>query len=374
LFGWWALVTTVSPALADAATLSVERGFLQSSQLPSPELIQTVGCEACRGPDLFGRIVGVAGGPGNTFAVVTAEAPFVRVWNRDAGTAIQFGRDGGGPGEMRRAVGVILTSASVQVGAASGVRKYIESFDAKGQHLASMPLSLSSPTTVLSSFQGSPSGRWGIVRDLDGRVFRVNLGTGMTEEIVRPPSLLDGAPPRDNTTLNIVSIAVSDDGSVAMGYGGTEYRLAIFPPGAGAPILGGRQVERIVRSAPSREEAERMRQEIKARLGQMDRPPPPEIIERMAAEAAAGARTVPYLSQTFDGALRFDAAGRLWARTPKGNFSGQTTFDVFDQRLNFLGEVVLPKTATFWHIGAERMVTAGVGDASIPVVRIWRLR
>lgn len=92
-----------------------EQARSDASQLPPLELVGQYGCESCQGPDLFGRIVAVAAGPGNSFAVATAEEPFVRIWNRDTGVVTQFGRAGDGPGDMRRPVGLVLRSDSVVV-------------------------------------------------------------------------------------------------------------------------------------------------------------------------------------------------------------------------------------------------------------------
>ena len=367
-------VVSLLPWTIAAVALGAWRADAQGQRLPTLELIQTVGCEACRGPELLGRIRAVAGGSGSTFAVLTVEAPFVHFWNLDAGAAVQFGREGGGPGEMLRPVGLILSSGSVQIAASAR----IENFEPSGKHLRSEARPRSR-YAILDVFQGSPSGRWGIMKEASvrggGRVRRLDVSTGATVEVTIPASLLEGAPTTPLGPFSNVSVAVSDDGAVAMGYGAVAYRLAILPPGGGTPILGGRQVERMVQPALSPEAAERVRQETVARLRRMNRPPSPEVIERMAADAVANRpRTVPYLSQTFDGALRFDGAGRLWARTPKGNSSGQTTFDVFDQSLRFLGEVVIPETTTYWHVGTNYVVTAGSNDASVPVVRIWRVR
>jgi len=344
------------------------------SQLPTPELVRTVGCDACRGPDLFGRIVGVAGGRDSTFAVLTAEAPFVRVWNLNTERVLQFGREGGGPGEMGRPLGVILGPGAIQVAGASGGRMHIESFDFDGNHIQSTTLDRTE-FSLVDFMQGSPSGRWGVIRSRstpEPRVRRLDVATGAITAVALPPSLLEGVPV---SVLNRLVIAVSDDGRVALGHGDIDYRLALVPPGGGAPLIGGRDIAKTERPALTAAQQEAAQQAAVATFQRSNPDASPAELARVSATMVPnGPQPIPHLSATFDGALRFDAAGRLWARTPHGNFSRQTTFDVFDPQLTYLGRVAINGTASYWHIGTDYLITSGQSDAGIPVVRVWAIR
>ena len=109
----------------------------------------------------------------------------------------------------------------------------------------------------------------------------------------------------------------------------------------------------------------------------MNPPPSPALIERMSAprDPQPGPRYAAHFSgRTFDGDLRFDASGRLWVRTPRGNFSGRTVFDVFAPDLTYLGEVTIAEVLTYWHIGGSLLVGAGFSDLDIPIVKVWSVR
>ena len=195
--------------------------------------------QACSGPDLFGRIVGVAAGPGNSFAVATAEDPFVRIWNRDTAAVTQFGTPGQGPGEMRSPVGLVLRSNSIEV-AGSALRKRVDSYGLDGKHTGDTTLTLSRSGT-LDQLMGSPSGEWAYLKEgvnAGGSVWRLNVRSGAVEAIPHPPSLTEGSTASPNVTATGVAAAISNEGVVALGNGEFGYRLALIVPGR-APILRG---------------------------------------------------------------------------------------------------------------------------------------
>jgi hypothetical protein len=317
----------------------------------------------------------VAAGRGNAFAVATAEEPFIRIWNRDTGVVTQFGRAGDGPGEMRRPIGLVLGSDSVVV-AGSALRKRLDSFGIDGTHRGDTTLSLSARGTF-DLFISSPSGDWAFLKEgvnAGGRVWRLDLRSGQVAAIELPPSLLEGNTSSPNVAASGVSAAVSDDGAVVLGDGDVGYRLARIHLD-GTLMFGGRDIPKGVLPALSKEESERQRQETITRLQAMNPRPTPEMIERMAASAArTEPRDMAHFTRVFDGALRFDSSGRLWVRTPRGNFSNRTVFDVFAGDLTYLGEVMLDEVITYWHIGGGLLVAAGFDDRSVPIVKVWAVK
>jgi hypothetical protein len=116
-----------------------------------------------------------------------------------------------------------------------------------------------------------------------------------------------------------------------------------------------------------------------AALDRMNPPPPPAMRERMLEQlrtrpAPSGPRYRPHFSDTFDGALRFDAAGKLWVRTTRGNVSNQTVFDLFDGDLTYLGEVIIEELLINWHVGSTMLVGSVHDDLGVPFVKVWALR
>jgi hypothetical protein len=174
-------------------------------------------------------------------------------------------------------------------------------------------------------------------------------------------------------------VAAADDGTIALGYGALDYRLALVPNNGGATILGGRPLPMEELPPLSEEEWERRRREIITFLDRMNPPPTSATRERMlegvrTRPAPSGPRYRAHFVDSFDGALRFDGSGRLWVRTTRGNFSDQTVFDLFDRHLDYLGEVIIEDILTHWHIGTTMLVGSVLDDLGVAFVRVWTIR
>jgi hypothetical protein len=76
------------------------------------------------------------------------------------------------------------------------------------------------------------------------------------------------------------------------------------------------------------------------------------------------------------GALQFDAKGRLWVKTTRGNFDTPPTsvFDVFDATLGYVGEIRVEGTVgDLYHIGEQLFVARMWGEKGT-TVKVWRIR
>jgi hypothetical protein len=283
------------------------------------------------------------------------------VWNVDSGDAAQFGAEGDGPGELRRPIGLALFRDSVMVFDFRGARSRIEVYTRTGTHVgyASPPDPLEFGTFL--GYSASPSGNWALwaarpFQSPSRRITRINAESTSGNTIEIPPQLLSGN--SDPLAAAAVSVAISDDGVVAMG-DGDNYRLALLSPD-GTTTYGGREIPRRVRSQA---ELDSMRAEIARTFAARNIPRPPPAFDENRF------RAVPHFAR--DG-LAFDAVNRLWVKTTQSRAT--TIFDVFGANLQFLGSVEVDDPyIVHYHIGATLMVASTASPSMVPLVKVWRV-
>lgn len=327
-------------------------------QVPTLEPVGVFGCLACTGPDLFGRIIKVSAGPGSSFAVLTGEEPFVRLFDLDPPSARQFGRRGGGPGEFRLPMGIILLEDSVLVAHHRGASSAIPVLSIDGTPSDGQPLIARSE---VRGFRSSPSGQWiawseTVPGEARARVVRRSVATGAMDTLDISPWVLEGA--TDPRAYAELSVAVSDSGTVAIGYGKVAYRIELVPLNGGA-TRGGRRVP----PRPYTEDEIEDRRQTLARIIGADR------------SSALTEDQPEYHPFFLSDALRFDSKNRLWVRPAPYRFNddGDTVFDLFDSSLQFLGEVQLGHFAMDHDIGKDLFIAFTFGEMGIHQVRVFRL-
>jgi hypothetical protein len=365
--GLWisaALMCAASPGVLGAqGRAATSSNSSAGPGLPKLELVGEYGCATCSNPGSLGtnpRVLAVAAGPGASFAVLLYDAPAVRVWNLDSGAVSQFGLDAGGAAKPPMGRGLALLRDSVLVALPTGAPPTVQVFTPAGAFVAQKPMEgfvgAGFYLNLYDGYTSSPAGRWIIQREGpagvggSGPIDVVDRQSGPREVLDVPsPLLATYRGPHPDGALNTVSVAVADDGTVAMGYGGAGYRLMLIPGGGSAPIEGGRSVP--MRPA-SQEQIDRIRK-----------------IDAAEANWLTEAGEVQFSS----GALKFDATGRLWVRTKRGD-PNATVFDVFNRKLEYLGEVKVDGVVSVFHIGSQ-LVVGAIGDAlKSSSIKVWRIQ
>lgn len=338
--------------------------------LPTLQLVGEFGCESCTGPELFSRILGVAAGAGNTFAVLDQNAPFVRVWNLETGAVTQFGRAGQGPGELQRPLGLTLVGDSIGVGDFGGRAGRVQFFTSSGVPLGTVSgIQRAGFFPTAQRYVSSPSGKWTLWTDRNASqrssfLVRTNTTSGESDTVMIPAPFLEGS----GATGEDVSTAISDTGDVALGIGEVEYRLTLVATDGKPRVSGGREIERELRSreelAITQARMDSLTRDIVARNGR----PAPTLtpIPREIAHFTTGG--------PWSAALDFDGHGRLWVATTRGRLANTTIFDVFGPDLEYLGEVNLALWARMRHIGATLLVASFGGNLGVQMVRVWRIQ
>jgi hypothetical protein len=381
-----AVGVAASSGLAQATATSVGAPTATTSaRLPTLELVGEYGCPApCLPPETFGTgapVRAVAAGTGNSFAVLqgsTGKPYRVWVWNLDTNTSRSFVVTEPGPGQVSRPSGIMLLGDTVVVAGNTFTNQRIEAFSFSGAHLFSLPVPATEGYAALTTYVPSPSGNWIVQRRTEAGtgmgypILRSNRATSEMETLDVPASLLAGSEATNPLTVqSSTSLAVSDDGTMVMGRGDVGYRLVLIPADASARIEGGRT---IAKRPLSQEQINSIRNPVPRTL---PADTPPEMRARLEALPPPDPNRaipdgVPHFGRD---ALAFDATGRLWVKTTRGNFDETTVFDVFDSKLNYLGETKVDGgvVGDLFHVGRQLLVARMYGAKGV-TVKVWRIR
>jgi hypothetical protein len=328
------------------------------AQLPTLTRVVEIGCSDCGTAAQFATITDVAVTDSGFVLVVSSEAPTLRYFDRSGGIRWTAGRDGTGPGEYRMPTRAALGPRGIQV--VDMTLRRLTRLDASGKFVSSAPLNGFAASTGARGRSGE------LVVLMDD--FR---GTFMLQRWSASDSAKSiGTVPRSaaaqSGTLTIPSIAVAPSGQIAVLRDPNDYRIVLLSPGGQTVTEIVRDIPRARRSPAEIAAVERRRQAAADRMrserGQSRggaspiRPPSDEL--------------KPHVS--IDG-LRFDDAGRLWARTMRGNESS-TVFDLFASDGKYLGEVVVPAAIGAFSIAGRWFVGDAESADGTPRVVVWELR
>lgn len=333
----WLLAATAAGCTADAEAVS-DLGFDFHS-------VAEYGCLDCVGDELLGLVLALDRAPDGATAVVTASPPHVRLFRRDGSSS--FGPSGDGPGELRGAQALaVMHDGRVIV---SG--RTLDVFDTAGTFLERSTASSDDGFRRARSVTSS-SGEWAVhledaVWPESGIRLRLEGGDTPAARTIELPSLLYAeGEPRDSRAA--LRFAVSDDGRVALGTRGGDYRLVVvFPDGST------HSTQRDI-PAPQRSEQE---------LAEL---------QKLLDEGPGAGRSEARPDKGHMGLIRFDERGRLWVQTARG-VPGVTLFDLFDPHLRYLGEVVLEAEAGWFDVGGGEIVALIAGPLDVPLIRVWSI-
>ncbi|HUF28001.1 MAG TPA: hypothetical protein VMM18_13585 [Gemmatimonadaceae bacterium] len=360
------------PALLTIATASWAPPLQAQRETPrvgiSVEQIGQWGCLDCATGHQFGGIADLVVTADGGFHVLDHTAPQLRSFDRTGRMLRALGRTGSGPGEYRTPIALGVE--------ASGRTAVVDIVAARVTRLA--PDGTVVGTVRLGAVASHAVARVGsgdlyiALSDFAAGVGRiVSLGESV-DSLTPIVSSLD-FPPTEVVRGTVYSMAVSREGTIAIGDGHQEYRIRRYSAQTGAtsqPDLV-RDVSRTPRTPAEIAELERR---LGGRMAQMR-----TMVERQGggggrAGASGPAPAVDPLRRHFGvGALRYDDQSRLWVRTERGD-SARTVFDLFDSAGRFAGELILPARVNVFHVAGEHLLTAGVGPDEVPVITLWRVR
>jgi hypothetical protein len=327
---------------------------------PQLERIAVIGCADCGGTAQFAEIADVAVTASGIVWIADREDPRIRAFARSGAPLRAFGRSGRGPGEFT-GIGKLFAAADGTIGVIDMLAQRVTRVDSLGRYISAtqiggFPADAAAPIgsleihVLLSRFAPGASS----VSRLDPKSDRWHIVLGPLKDF-----------PRADAPGDVRSLAIAPDGTLAVAEGNDEYRIRVFPPGS-APRDITRNVPRKLRT---KAEMAAMRSRL-ARGG-----------DQRAAEAtksagrARGGTTPdppaekPHLTWL---ALQYDPAGRLWARTTRGD-EARTVFDVFDKALTYVGEVTVAGEVTRYSFAGEYLATASLNGDGIPQVTVWRV-
>jgi hypothetical protein len=316
---------------------------------PAVRQVSVFGCADCGGPTQFAEIADVAVTPGGTVYVADRDDPRIRVFSSSGRSVRSFGRRGEGPGEFT-GIEKIFPASDGSLAVVDMRLFRLTRVDTTGRYLSSVPIknfpfdAAAAPGTTAVFLLFS--------RFLPGTSF-ILRAEPMVDTLVGVIGPMRDFP-RAEAPGEIHSLAVGPDGSIAVGDGGSEYRIRIFRDGRWRDFT--RNIPRKLRTPA---EMSDMRSRVlgdgrKARVegGQ----PSGEI-----------AREKPHFEWM---GFRYDSGGRLWVKTGRGDVS-RTVFDVFASSGAYLGEVPVPGRVSSFALTGTWLATAGENSDGVPQVTLW---
>ena len=347
------------PSLSVALLICVAARQL-SAQLPALTRIGETGFSDCGSAAQFATIIDLAVTDSGAVLVLSSEEPTLRFFDRSGRSVWTAGRPGMGPGEYRLPTRAAVGPRGVQV--IDMTLRRITRLDPSGKFLTSAPLN------GFATSVGSRGRTGEVVVLLDDFRGPFTLQRWSDSDSGRVIGTVPRSAAAQAGTLTIPSIAVSPSGQVAVLRDPTEYRILLLSPTGETAGEITRDVPRVKRTAAEIAAVERRRQAATSRVRS-------ERAQRGGSAPIVPIRPPsdelkPHIS--IDG-LRFDDAGRLWAKTMRGNESS-TVFDLFAPDGRYVGEVVVPAAIGAFSLAGRWFVADVEAADGTPRVGVWEVR
>ena len=329
-----------------------------SAQLPSLSKVGEIGCSDCGGAAQFGTIMDVAATDSGAVLVVGTDTPTLRMFDRSGKVLWTSGRDGTGPGEFRRATSAAIGLRGVQV--VDMTLRRITRLDHGGQPTGSAPIN---GFAAAVGARGTSGEMVLLLDDFQGTFSLYRWGTADSGSAI-------GKVPRSASAqsgmLAIPSIAVDPSGGIAVLRDPNEYRILKISPAGHVTGEISRDIPRVARTAAEIAAIERRRAAARVRMAdeRARRGGSPPVIRPAVNELK------PHIAIN---GLRFDGAGRLWAKTMRGTDSS-TVFDLFEPDGRYLGEVVVPAIIGTYSIAGRWFVADVESQDGTSRIGLWQLR
>ena len=347
----------IPPALAIPGVfvrllLGLTPSVLVAQSAPTLKQVGSFGCADCGGPAQFAEVADVAVTPNGTVWVADRDDPRLRAFSPSGRAMKSFGRRGEGPGEFT-GIAKIFPAADGTIAVVDMRLFRLTRMDSAGRLLSTV--SIKSFPFDAAAAPGSPAVHLLFSRFQPGTSF-VRRSDPRVDSLMPVLGPLTDFP-RAEAPAEVHSLAVAPDGSIAVGDGGTEYRIRIYHAGRWRDIV--REIPRKLRTPAE------LREMLTRGLGNQ---------HRARAEGGQATSALPREKPHFEWlGLRYDPLGRLWVKTGRGDES-RTVFDVFSGEGGFMGEVVVPGRVTSISLNGNYLVTAGEDDNGIPRVTLWEVQ
>jgi hypothetical protein len=330
------------------------------AQVPTLTRVTQFGCADCEGALLFASVQALTVGKDGRITVVDKADPRVRVFNAQGALVASFGRTGSGPAELRLAMGVnARADGGADVIDMTGRR--VVRLGARGEDLGAV--AIRGWATGAATAPGGGQTVITISNPMDSVIQLQRVVGDSLRDLLR---VGPGAFPGRTTGIELLSVAVAPDGSLALGDGLMAYRIRRYRG-------DGSFVSEIVRDVKKvRRTPEEIREITDRRSREMGK-----MAAMLKAEGRSSAPmplpNVPAERNYFDiGALQFDELGRLWVRAERAR-AGGTVFDVFDNAGRYLGEVRLPVRMREYALGAGILAGVVTDEMDVQQIGVWRV-
>lgn len=311
----------------------------------------SIGCESCGGPPQFNEIRDISITAAGEVLVTDREPPILRRFDAAGRPVWNGGTRGRGPGEYLLPIRAALIDRGVIVVdmTNSRVTELTPSGTVRGSIMA--------PAMPMAAGVNSRGDVW-IGSDDFRDTLRLYQRRGDSLVISRRIG---------NSTPNL-ALAVAPDGSIAIMPASKRYEIIRFD-------ARGTMLPPITRDVPQARRTPLEEAEFRERLR-----PARGMAAAEATQRGGRAATPVFRPEDLglkdhlriDG-LRFDASGRLWVLTQRGNESS-AVIDVFSSAGAFLGAVTIPARVTAFALGGTWLATAGEDQDGIPIVKVWTVR
>lgn len=331
-----------------------------TAQLPSLTRAGEMGCSDCGTAAQFATIRDVSVTDSGSVLVLVSEEPTLRYFDRGGAIRWTAGRAGTGPGEYRLPIRAALGPLGIQV--VDMTLRRITRLDATGKFASSAPLN------GFASSVGTRGRSGELVVLLDDFRGTFTLQRWSATDSAKIIGTVPKSAAAQAGTLTIPSIAVSPAGQIAVLRDPNEYRILLLAPTGETETEIARDIPRVKRTAAEIAAIERRRQQaadrVRSERGQRGGSGPAVPIRPPSDELK------PHV--WIDG-LRFDDAGRLWAKTMRGN-ENSTVFDIFARDGRYLGEVAVPAAIGTFTLAGRWFAADVEADDGTPRVVLFEIR
>jgi hypothetical protein len=331
-----------------------------TAQLPSLTRVGEIGCSDCGTAAQFATIRDMLVTDSGSVLVLSSEEPTLRYFARGGAIRWTAGRTGTGPGEYRLPIRAAFGPGGIQV--VDMTQRRITRLDAIGTFVSSAPLN------GFASSVGARGRSGEIVILLDDFRGTSTLQRWSATDSAKVIGNVPKSAAAQAGTLTIPSIAVAPNGQIAVLRDPNEYRILLLSPTGEAVTEIARDIPRLKRTAAEIAAIERRRQQaaerVRSERGQRGGSGPAVPIRPPSDELK------PHVS--IDG-LRFDDAGRLWAKTMRGNETS-TVFDLFAPDGKYLGEVTVPAAIGTYSLAGRWFAADVESEDGTPRVALFEIR
>ena len=331
------------------------------AQVPTLARVSEIGCSDCGTAAQFATIRDVMVTDSGSVLVVSSEAPTLRFFERGGAIRWSVGRSGTGPGEYRLPIRAALGPTGIQV--VDMTSRRITRLDGGGKFASSAPLA------GFAAAVGARGRSGEIVVLVDDFRGTFTLQRWSATDSAKVIGVVPRSAAADAGRLTIPSIAVATSGQIAVLRDPNEYRIILLSATGETITEMVRDIPRIKRTPAEIEAMERRAEAAASRVRS-------ELGQRGGGSSgrspirASSSDLKPHVS--IDG-LRFDDAGRLWAKTMRGN-ENSTVFDLFASDGKYLGEVPVPAVIGTFSV-AGRWFAADVESADgTPRIVLFEIR